>query len=343
MNTQPLIAIVLLNYNGKHLLKQFLPFIINTTYKNKTISIIDNASTDGSVSFLKSNYPEIGVIELINNKGYSGGYNEGLQQINAEYFILLNTDVKVTPGFIEPLIKQMLDNPEIGICQPKILSLEHPDVFEYAGAAGGYIDKYGYTFARGRILDHTEKDNGQYDQSCEVFWASGACLMINATLFWKLKGFFEYYFMYVEEVDLCWRTQLTDKKVYCCSSSIVYHKETTKFIDQSAQRIYYVFRNNMVLLIRNLTPLDKVVIIPLRIALNIAAAILFFVKGRFGKSFLVIKSIFAAFTWALFSKKERIKDKKPIKSFKMIYKKSILSDYYLHKKIHFIDLKHSKF
>ncbi|MES1198265.1 MAG: glycosyltransferase family 2 protein [Chitinophagaceae bacterium] len=342
MNNQPLIAIVLLNYNGEHLLKQYLPFILNTTYKNKTISVIDNASTDESVLFLKNNYPDIVVIVLQQNKGYAGGYNEGLRQINADYFILLNTDVKVPAGFIEPLIKLVIENPEIEICQPKILSLEHSSIFEYAGAAGGYIDKYGYTFARGRILDNAEEEKGQYDQNCEIFWASGACLLIKASLFWELNGFYEYYFMYVEEVDLCWRAQLAGKKIYYCYTSVVYHKETTKFIDQSPKRIYYVFRNNLILLMRNLTLNDKITIIPVRIFLNAAAAFLFLLQGHFKKSFLVIKSIFAALKWAFFNK-EKIKSKKPFNTFKTVYKRSILGDYYFRKKPHFNDLDPNKF
>lgn len=343
MNNHPAIAIVLLNYNGKELLKQNLPFITRVTYVNKSIIVIDNCSNDGSVSFLKSDYPGIPVIELAANKGYAGGYNEGLRQVEAEYFILLNTDVEVSAGFIEPLLAMMIKIPEAGICQPKILSMENRHMFEYAGAAGGYIDKYGYTFARGRILDNAEEDKGQYDQDCEIFWASGACFMIRANLFRQLEGFYDYYFMYAEEVDLCWRAQLTGQKVYFCASSVVYHKETADFAKQSSQRIYYVFRNNFIMLLRNLSPADKLWIIPARFFLNMSASLHFLSRGYFAKSFLVIKSIFAAFAWALLSEKEPGQNKKTLKKFTTVYKKSILTGYYFRNKKNFSELDQRKF
>jgi GT2 family glycosyltransferase len=343
MNNQPLIAIVLLNYNGKELLERNLPFLVQTSYTNKKLVVIDNCSTDGSVTFLEKNYPLIKIVELTENKGYSGGYNEGLKDIDADYFILLNTDVEVSPGFIEPMIQLMNENPGIEICQPKILSLEHPSMFEYAGAGGGYIDKYGYTFARGRILDDGEEDKGQYDQNREIFWASGACLLVKTTLFRELNGFYDYYFMYAEEVDLCWRAQLAGKKIYYCFASVVYHKETTKFIHQSPRRIYHVFRNNLVLLMRNLTLRDKLFVIPVRIFLNIAASFLFLIKGHFYKSLLVTRSVFAAFKWALFIKKEKVTNKKRFKLFGTVYKRSILGDYYFRRKRRFSDLDRDKF
>lgn len=343
MTILPSIAIVLLNYNGKDLLERNLPFIIHTSYVNKKIVVIDNGSTDESVSFLKTSYPGIQLIEITANKGYSGGYNAGLKQVNADYFILLNTDVEVSEGFIEPLLKVMTMHPETGICQPKILSLENRQMFEYAGAGGGYMDKYGYTFARGRILNKAEEDKGQYDHDCEIFWASGACFLIKASLFRQLKGFYDYYFMYAEEVDLCWQAKLTGQKVYFCASSVVYHKETIDFARQSSLRIYYVFRNNLVMLLRNLSFSDKLRVIPVRFFLNIVASFHFLIRGYFTKSFIIIKSIFAAFKWALFAKKETIQNKKSLKEFNTIYKKSILTDYYIHNKKNFSDLDQRKF
>lgn len=328
MTAFPSIAIVLLNYNGKELLERNLPFILQATYVNKKIVVIDNASADGSVLFLKNNYPDIQLIELSSNKGYAGGYNEGLQLVVADYFILLNTDVEVTPGFIEPLLDTMKAHPAAGICQPKILSLENRHMFEYAGASGGFMDKYGYTFARGRILDFSEEDMGQYDSDREIFWASGACFMIKAPLFHEMNGFYSYYFMYAEEVDLCWRIQLTGKKIFCCAASVVYHKETAEFASQSAKRVYYVFRNNLVMLFRNLTFADKLWIIPVRLALNIAAAFHFLARGYFKKSWLIIRSVLAAFKWLIFEKKEPVQHKKSIRKIDTVYKKSILINYY---------------
>jgi GT2 family glycosyltransferase len=251
--------------------------------------------------------------------------------------------VEVTPGFIEPMVRLMAGDATIGICQPKILSLEHRHMFEYAGAGGGFMDKYGYTFARGRILDEAEADKGQYDQDRELFWAGGACLMIRASLFRELKGFYDYYFMYAEEIDLCWRAQLSGQKTCYCHSSVVYHKETTRFIDQSPKRVYYVFRNNLVMLMRNLAAGDKITILPARVALNLVSSLVFLFKGHFFKSFLVTKSIFASFAWALFHKKASVSNRRSLKKMRTVYKKSILVDYYFRKKRHFSSLDQSKF
>ena len=343
MSYQPSVAIVLLNYNGLELLEKNIPFLLSATYSNKQVVIIDNASTDKSVCLIKEKYPSIFLIELSENNGYAAGYNKGLKLVSADFYILLNTDVQVTPGFIEPLINTFHQNPGAGACQPKILSLEQRDRFEYAGAAGGFIDRYGYTFARGRILNYSETDTGQYEKDSEIFWAGGACFAIKASLFWQLKGFYDYYFMYSEEVDLCWRIQLADKQVFYCRSSIVYHRETVKFANQSASRVYLVFRNNLIMLLRNLTWRDKLVIIPVRVVLNIVAAFYFLFKGYFKKSLLIVQSLFAAFKWALFVKKEKNNCKKPFTHLKMVYKKSILLDCYLRKKKTFSSLRQDKF
>ncbi|MBL7739904.1 MAG: glycosyltransferase family 2 protein [Chitinophagaceae bacterium] len=343
MNEWPSIAIVLLNFNGKELLERNLPYIIQTSYPNKKIIVIDNASSDGSAAFLQSHYPGIQLIQLPANKGYAGGYNEGLQHVTADYFILLNTDVEVTHGFIEPLVHLLSDKPEAGICQPKIISLENRHQFEYAGAAGGFMDKYGYTFARGRILDTSEKDNGQYNDVREIFWASGACFMIKASLFRELNGFYDYFFMYAEEVDLCWRARLAGQKIVCCPSSVVFHKETDDFASQSPARIYYVFRNNLIMLLRNLTLYDKMWIIPARVVLNMAAAFHFMISGYFKKAWLVIRSLFASFYWLLFVKKQPVRHKRAIKKTTAIYKKSILADYYFRGRKKFTQLDPEKF
>jgi GT2 family glycosyltransferase len=342
MTHQPLVAIVFLNYNGKQLLERNLPFVLQTTYENKIIVVIDNGSVDDSVSFLKENHPSIFIIRLQQNKGYAGGYNEGLKQINADYFILLNTDVEVSFDFIEPLIGIMIKNPGTGICQPKILSLENRNYFEYAGAAGGFMDRFGFTFARGRMLNLSEEDTGQYDDDCDIFWASGTCLAIKASLFHKLQGFYDYYFMYSEEVDLCWRCQLLGYKIRYCHASVVYHRETKDLASQSSQRIYYVFRNNFVMLLRNLTFKDKLIIIPARVFLNIAASFHFLLKGYFIKSFIVIRSMFDSLKWLIFIKRKSIQNKKSLRFLKTVYNKSILADYYFRKTRRFSELNQQK-
>jgi GT2 family glycosyltransferase len=343
MNDLSSVAIVLLNYNGKKYLERNIPFILQTSYENKEIIVIDNASTDDSLSFLKEKYPSIRTIVFSENLGYAGGYNEGLKKINADYYILLNTDVEVAGGFVEPLIKIMNSDASIAICQPKILSLEHRYQFEYAGAAGGFIDKYGYTFARGRILDRYEKDKGQYDQDCPIFWAGGACFAIKASVFHELNGFYEYFFMYFEEVDLCWRAHLAGYKIWHSYRSVIYHRETNEFIKQSPKRIYYVFRNNFICLLRNLPVKSKITIIPARIALNLLAAFVFLLKGHGKKSLYVIKSLFTTLTWALSAPKQKVGRKKPLRKLQTVYKKSILMSYYFRKKKYFSELKPQNF
>ncbi|NBR37635.1 MAG: glycosyltransferase family 2 protein, partial [Chitinophagales bacterium] len=191
---QPTVAIVILNWNGSSLLQTFLPSVLSTTYQPLKVVVIDNGSTDNSIAFLKSAYPQIQLICLSQNEGFAQGYNLGLQQVEADYFVLLNSDVKVSPSFITPMVSLLEQDATIAACQPKILSFDKQDEFEYAGACGGWIDRLGYPFARGRVFDHLEKDNGQYDQSAPIFWASGAAMFIRSAVFKKLGGFDPYFF-----------------------------------------------------------------------------------------------------------------------------------------------------
>ena len=242
MQTEPGIALVLLNYNGKQYLQANLPFIKNLNYRNKKIYVVDNNSEDDSVNFIQSNYPDITLIRNNANLGYAAGYNRGLFSIERDYFVLLNTDVEVTEDFIDPIIQLMEADKSIAVCQPKILSLSQKSRFEYAGAAGGWIDMFGFTFARGRVFDEYEADGGQFDDSCKIFWASGACMVIRSRVFKQLRGFYEHFFMYFEEVDFCWRLQCAGYKIVFCPQSVVYHRDTDKLLLQSSQRLYYLFR-----------------------------------------------------------------------------------------------------
>jgi GT2 family glycosyltransferase len=332
MKNSPHVAVVLLNYNGRNFLERNIPFLLQTTYPDKKIYVIDNASSDDSVSFLKEYYPAVEIIEIKSNKGYAGGYNEGLKKIKADYYILINTDVEVTPGFIEPLITIMENNPGVVICQPKILSLQNRHQFEYAGAAGGFMDLYGYTFARGRILDQYEVDNGQYDSDCDIFWAGGACFAMKAAVFHDLNGFYRYFFMYFEEADLCWRAKQNGYQVYYSHASVVYHRQTDQFIRQPAYRIFYVFRNNLIMLMRNLPWPTRLMLVPIRIVLNLAAAFLFLTKGYPRNSWAVLKSIAAALYWLLTVHDIPAGKKAALNKLKGVYKKSILAAYYLKKK-----------
>ena len=329
MLSQPAVAIVLLNYNNLSFLQRNLHFFDGLSYQNFRLYIIDNASTDQSVAYVANEYPHITIIPLSENKGYAGGYNEGLKHIQADYFVLLNTDVEVTADFLEPVLELMEKNKRIGICHPKILSIENRDYFEYAGGSGGYMDELGYTFARGRILDHKEKDEGQYEDKKAIFWASGACFIIRASLFFELKGFYGYYFMYCEEVDLCWRAHLSGHEVYVCPQSVIYHRETDQLIQQRSIRIYYLFRNNLIMLHRNLPFQSRIVLIPFRVLLNCVAAIIFLLKGKPGHFFSILKTYLSYLKWAVFERHENNYPKKKLKKIDSIYKGSILKGYYL--------------
>lgn len=213
------VAIVILNWNGRKYLQQFLPFVLQSTYADKEVMVADNASTDDSVQFLQQHFPQVKIISLKENYGFAKGYNEALKSVQSDYYVLLNSDVEVTPGWMEPVIELMEKDKSIGAAQPKILSYSNRERFEYAGASGGWIDCLGYPFARGRVFDTCEKDEGQYDDAVPVFWASGAAMFVRADLYTQLKGLDNYFFAHMEEIDFCWRLQLAGYSVYACPQS----------------------------------------------------------------------------------------------------------------------------
>ena len=250
----PKVSVVILNYNGKNWLEKFLPNVIeHTTYPNSEIIIVDNASTDDSNSYLSQNFPQLRLVINIKNTGYAGGYNEALLKIESDYYVLLNSDVEVTKNWIEHVMKFMMLDKLMIACQPKILSYTEKNKFEYAGAAGGFIDKYGYPFCRGRLFDTCEEDNGQYDESGEIFWASGACLFINAVVFHKAGGLDIDFFAHMEEIDLCWRLKNLGFKIGYCAESIVYHVGGGTLNKSHPKKAYLNFKNNRAMLHKNLS------------------------------------------------------------------------------------------
>ena len=274
-------AIVLLNWNGVHLFPRFLPSVLKySAGGNITVYVADNGSTDGSVDFLRTNHPEVEIIELGVNHGFAKGYNEALRQVDARYYVLINTDVEVTEGWLDPCLSRMKAEPGLAALQPKILSYDRREYFEYAGAAGGYIDRWGFPFCRGRVLNETEPDTGQYDHSLSVFWATGACMIIRAEAFRDAGGFDDDFFAHMEEIDLCWRLKNLGWKIGVETKSRVYHLGGATLSYQSPRKVYLNFRNNLWMMIKNLPPYQVFPVVFFRMILDGMAAGYFLASGK---------------------------------------------------------------
>ena len=284
------IAIVILNWNGSELLKRFLPSVIEHSAQAR-IYVIDNGSTDNSVETLQSEFKEVQVIALDKNFGFAGGYNEGLKSVNESILCLLNSDVRVEGNWIEP-INDLFKNPKIGVVQPKILDEKNPEFFEYAGAAGGFIDYLGYPYCRGRLFSHIEKDHGQYDDEIPVFWATGACLFIRNELFKKLKGFDERYFAHQEEIDLCWRAQRRGYQVWYTSKSKVFHLGGSTLSNANPFKTQLNFRNSLLNVVKNSENKLLWFIIGARLILDGVAGLFFLIQGKPKHTTAIIKAHF---------------------------------------------------
>lgn len=280
------VAVVILNHNGKKYLEQFLPAVVECSTDSQVV-VADNGSTDGSVELIKKKFPSVHIILLGRNEGFSKGYNLALQQIQARYYVLLNSDVEVTPGWLTPLVHLMNSNTEIGACQPKIKYYHQKHMFEYAGAAGGFIDKWGYPFCRGRIFISVEEDSGQYNDTREVFWASGACMMVRAAAYWQTGGLDEYFFAHMEEIDLCWRMKNAGYTIYACGSSYVYHIGGGTLPKSNPRKTFLNFRNGLVLLYKNLPAQQLLPVIFTRLVLDGIAAVKFLISES-PKDFLAV-------------------------------------------------------
>lgn len=334
----PSVAIVILNWNGQHFLEQFLPSILTTTYVNKRVIVADNASTDNSVSFLQQYFPQVEIISNPCNQGFAKGYNTALQQVDSDYYVLLNSDVEVTPGWIEPIIELMENNASIGACQPKIKMYAAKQLFEYAGACGGWLDNFGYPFARGRIFDTIEEDKGQYNQAEQCFWASGAALFVRTDMYHVLGGFDEYFFAHQEEIDFCWRLQLAGYKVYVQPASVVYHLGGGTLPQGNPQKDFLNFRNNLVMLAKNFTGSKALFIIPFRMGLDIIAAYKELFKGN-GRTFIAIAKAHAYFIkWLLIDKKQSVFPISKNGKVNGWYNGSIVWQYFVKKKTRFSEI-----
>ncbi len=269
----PKVAVVILNWNGQKHLEKFLPSVVASTYPNLELILGDNASTDHSVQYLRENYPNVKTIQNDRNYGFAGGYNRVLSQVDADYFILLNSDVEVTGNWIEPVIQLMESDIKIAAAQPKLLSYTNKHLFEYAGAAGGFIDSYGYPFCRGRIFDTVETDEGQYNQVSEIFWASGAAFFIKKPYWDEVDGLDEYFFAHMEEIDLCWRLKNKGYKIMYCPDSTVYHLGGGTLNAENPFKTYLNFRNNLVMLLKNLPIKQAIWIIFIRFWLDLLSMV----------------------------------------------------------------------
>ncbi len=304
------IAIVILNWNGKQLLEKFIPFIVKySNFPNVEIIVADNASTDDSVSFIKKKYPQITTIKNLKNGGYAKGYNDALKHINADVYALVNSDIEVTNGWLKPIISIFEKEPKTAIIQPKILDYKNKSRFEYAGAAGGFIDKFGYPYCRGRIFTNLETDTNQYNDVVEIFWASGACFFIRAEVFHELNGFDESYFAHQEEIDLCWRAKNLNKTIKYVGTSTVYHIGGATLKEASPRKTFLNFRNSLLTLVKNL-PLNKLIpIILSRLILDGVAGIKFLIELRPIHTFSIIKAYFSFYYYLPNTLKKRKESK----------------------------------
>ncbi len=286
------VAVVILNWNGKSFLEQFLPSVVQHS-SVAHIVVADNNSSDDSITFLKTNFPTVEVIQLDKNYGFAGGYNKTLKQLNYEYSVLLNSDVEVTENWIEPII-QLLDNDQsIAACQPKVKDYNNKSHFEYAGAAGGFIDKLGYPFCRGRIFESIEEDTGQYNDVLEVFWASGAAMFIRTKEYLKIGGLDEFFFAHMEEIDLCWRLKNQGHKIMVCPQSTIYHLGGGTLNKEKAQKTFLNFRNSLLMLHKNLPQKRRFGIIFKRLFLDGIAGTKFLLSGKPNHTIAIIRSHFS--------------------------------------------------
>jgi GT2 family glycosyltransferase len=284
-------AVVILNWNGKALLERFLPFLVQ--YTNPALAdivVADNGSTDDSLEFLTKHYPKIQTILLDVNYGFADGYNKALKSIDSEYVVLLNSDVEVGENWLQPAINYLDEHPDVVALQPKVLSYRDKSVFEYAGAAGGFIDMYGYPFCRGRIFGTLEKDEGQYDEPIDILWASGACLFIRTAEFKSIGGFDEYFFAHQEEIDLCWRLRIQGKRIVCFPQSVVYHLGAATLKREDPQKTYLNYRNNLLMLFKNLPEPHFQKVMNVRFFLDYLSALLFLLKGSPANAFAIGKA-----------------------------------------------------
>lgn len=318
------IAVVILNWNGVRLLEQFLPSVVQYSAE-ADIYVADNASTDDSIAFVKTNFPTVKIVKNLGNYGFAKGYNEALQHIDAEIYALVNSDIEVTENWLKPILETFEKKPQTAIIQPKLLDFKNKEYFEYAGAAGGFLDKYGYPYCRGRIFETIEKDNGQYNDACEISWASGACFFIRSKVYHELKGFDDDFFAHQEEIDLCWRTKNKGYHIKYNPNSVVYHVGGATLQQGNPKKTFLNFRNSLLMLVKNLPENKLYTTLFVRLLLDGIAGIHFIFQGKFSHCAAILKAHFSFYR--LFSK--TYKKRGVFQSKKYYSVKSIVINYYL--------------
>lgn len=334
----PSVAIVILNWNGKAYLEQFLPSVCNTSYDNYKLVVADNASDDGSVAFLKKFYPDIELIILPQNLGFAKGYNEALKNVSADYYMLLNSDVEVEADWVQPMVQLLEADATNAACQPKILAFKNKSIFEYAGGAGGWLDLFGYPFSRGRVFDISEEDTGQYNQPQQVFWASGAALMIKSQVYHEVGGFDSFFFAHQEEIDLCWRLQLAGYKVYCCPQSVVYHVGGGTLPRGNSLKTYLNFRNNHIMMAKNLPLAEKFWKLPFRMGLDWVTALKGLLTGDGGYSLAILRAHAAFVKWLFRGTKKGPYKRRALRSLTGVYKGNLVWQHFVLGKKYFHQL-----
>jgi len=343
--TDPTVAIVILNYNGKSFLEQFLPSVLATDYSNATIYVADNGSKDDSLAFVHQQFPSVKTLDLKENWGFAEGYNKALKQITSDYYVLLNSDVEVTPNWVRPIIELLAADETIAAAQPVLRMHANKELFEYAGAAGGWLDMLGYPFCRGRIFDALEEDKGQYNDTAEVFWASGAALFVKAELYHKVGGLDGDFFAHMEEIDLCWRLKRLGYKVMVCPESVVYHVGGGTLPKSNPRKTYLNFRNSLTMLAKNESAGKLLWLLPTRLILDGVAGLKFLKEGQLKNFWAIIHAHFGFYKRFLKTMKKRRIFKQALENHRVgeenktgLLPQSILVQHFLKGKQHFSDL-----
>ncbi len=333
-------AVVILSYNGKDLHKLFFPELIQESIGKYDIVLVNNACTDDTEDYVRVHFPSVLHVKVDVNKGFANGYYEGLSQIKAKYYVLLSADFEITPNWFQPLHSLMMEHPDIGAVQPKIKYYKDKTSFEYAGAGGGFIDKWGYLFCRGRIFFTLEKDQNQYDDTIEVFWASGGCMFVRADLYHQLGGLDKDLYAHMEEIDLCWRMKNAGHRIAYCGSSTVYHIGGSVISYGSPQKIFYNYRNNLILLLKNSPGIRLIWLLPLRLLLDGISGLRAILSGNFIETFTIVKAHWSFFTHFPFWYTKRKNQRKLVTNPNDtgVFPKSIIVEYFLKKKKVFLAL-----